>query len=610
MNRFLRNIAEKFKRWPMQKKMFCSFALPTILIILTANAIAFPMVSESYKKQLKNMVSQTNDQAQDFIMNYAENMDYISQLITHNWDIKATLSSANFGNYENGSDVYREFCDLNSEFESIELSNDIYRIGLYLPDEFSYSNNNYYFYPESELEARSDYSVLMKTIQENQYYFAAITEKESSNPKLSDNYFALFQPLRITTKTGKERLYVVKVEVLLDNLKQVLFNASSAMSSYTYLTDASGDLICSTDDSFCKNLKETAVSPAWMSSDWTKITVDKADYFVFSRQINRYKWQMFSLIPANEFFHQAEFIWVLAVILLICLAAAVAAISFFLSRYYAGRLSVINQKMKSLEKGDLGDRFILKSNSGDEIDEIYTNFNCMTEQLHCLMEERFQLGKKVASANLKALQAQINPHFLYNTLDLINWGAMDYGATQISDIARNLGQFYRLSLNHGKMAISIENELRHVEAYVNIENFHFGGAIKLVIEVPEDIRQFACLNIILQPFVENAIVHGIAEHPEIKKCSISIAAKQEEKDLIFSVHDDGLGMNEKQLAEILKEDSSSTYNGYGVKNINLRIHLCYGDGYGVSYKSIPAEGTTAYIRIPALTLDELNKTLK
>lgn len=610
MSRFLKSLTERFKRWPMQKKMFCSFALPTILIIVTANTIAFPIISDSYKKELRNTVSQTNDQAQNFIMNYAENMDYISQLITRNWEIKAVLSSAGFGDYKNGSDMYREFYTLNSKFESIELSNDVYRIGLYLPDKFLYSNNNYYFYPESELQARRDYSTLMKTIRANQYYFAAVTEKKSSNPQLTDDYLALFQPLRITTETGTERLYVVKVEVLLDNLKQVLYNAGNAMGSRTYLTDASGGLICSTDDGVYRRLKQTGDLPEWTTPDWTETAIGGTDYFVFSRQLNRYKWQIFSLIPSNEFFHRAEFIWVLAFILLICLAAAVAVISYRLSRYYSGRLSVINQKMKSLEKGDLNDRFILKRDSGDEIDEIYSNFNYMAEQLHRLMEERFKLGKEVASANMKALQAQINPHFLYNTLDLINWGAMDYGATQVANIARNLGQFYRLSLNHGKMAISIGDELHHVEVYVNIENAHFGGAINLTVEVPEEIRRLACLNIILQPFVENAIVHGIAEHPDILECNIAIDVRREGKDLLFAVHDDGPGMNQKKLDGILKDNSSSTYNGYGVKNINSRIRLCYGESYGVSYKSVPMEGTTVYIRIPALSLEELDELLQ
>lgn len=611
MKRFWNGIKEKFKRWPMQKKMFFSYTVPTILIIVASNILAFPIISNSYQQELKNTILQTNDQAQNFMMNYAENMDYISQLITQNWEIKDTLSSSGFGVYQNDSESYREFYKLNSEFRSIELSNRVYRIGIYMPDRFLYTNNNYYFYPESDLKTRSDYAELMRTVWENRYYFATAKEKTASNPEETDSYLALFQPLRITNPQGVEYLYVVKVEIPLEHLTQVLSNAADTVNGQTtYLTSASGKLICATDGGVYTRLRQIGSLPSWNVKDWEKVTVGEKSYFVFSRQVQHYKWQIVSLIPQNEFFRRTGFIWLLAAVLLICLASAVAFISYFLSRYYAGRLSKINQKMKSLESGDMSDRFVLKKDSGDEVDEIYANFNYMAERLHRLMKEHFRLGKEVASANLKALQAQINPHFLYNTLDLINWGAMDYGAVQVAEIARNLGQFYRLSLNHGKTAIRIEDELRHVEAYVSIENAHFSGAISLDTNVPDDIRHLACPNIILQPFVENAIVHGIAKHPEIVECNISITARRQENDILFALHDDGPGMDEKQTEAILKEDFSGAYNGYGVRNINLRLRLCYGKEYGVFYKSARSGGTTAYIRIPAIGLDDLNALLK
>lgn len=610
VSRLFKKIIEKFRCWPIQEKMFYSYAIPTILVFVTASAVAFPIISANYKRELKSTISQTNDQAQNFITNYAQNMDYISQLITWNGDIKATLSSGRFGDYENGSDSYREFYTLNKEFESIELSNDVYRIGIYLPDRCLYANNNYYFYPESELKNRSDYPVLMQSIQSNRYYFAAIDERKSYNPQMTDRYLALFRPLCVTDQAGVEHMYVVKVETLLDNLKQVLYNAGNATDSNIYLTDSSNNLICAKNDQAYNQLKKTGSLPEWKVQDWTEIAIGGNNYFVISRQIEHYRWQIFSLMPSNEFFRRTKFIWTLVVVLLLCLSAAATAVSYRLSRYFTRRLSVISQKMKGLEKGDLNDHFVLKKNSGDEIDKIYANFNYMTEQLHQLMKDRFKLGKDAASANLKALQAQINPHFLYNTLDLINWGAIDHGADQVAEIARNLGQFYRLSLNHGKMAIQIENELQHVEAYVNIENVHFGGAINLTIEVSKEIRRLACLNIILQPFVENSIVHGIAKHPDILECNIEITAQRNGKDLIFAIRDDGPGMNQGKLDGILQDGSSSTYNGYGVKNILSRIQLCYGKEYGVSYQSIPMEGTTAYIHIPALSLEELNDLLK
>ncbi len=140
------------------------------------------------------------------------------------------------------------------------------------------------------------------------------------------------------------------------------------------------------------------------------------------------------------------------------------------------------------------------------------------------MQQQYKSGKAVKSAQLKALQAQIKPHFLYNTLDLINWEAMDHGAPEIAEIAKSLARFYRISLNRGQQVVTIEQELRHVEAYVKIQNHHFDGAISLKTDVPEELLPLGCINIILQPLVENSIMHGIAEIPYIQECNVSISA--------------------------------------------------------------------------------------
>jgi two-component system sensor histidine kinase YesM len=248
--------------------------------------------------------------------------------------------------------------------------------------------------------------------------------------------------------------------------------------------------------------------------------------------------------------------------------------------------------------------------SGDEIDGIYRNFNRMAEELQRLMEEHYRQGKSVVTAELRALQSQINPHFLYNTLDLINWEAMKYKAGNIAEIAQSLGLFYRLSLNHGKAALLIKSELRHVEAYVRIENVHFDGAIHLEIVVPEKIQSYACLGIILQPFVENAIVHGIAEHPEIKECTVCISAEFDEQGIAFDIRDNGPGMSYERQRQILDNSFSSTGSGYGIQNINSRLKLCYGENYGVSFDSAPGSGTIVHIRIPAMTLGQLEKLLQ
>lgn len=600
-----------YARLPMQRKMLYAYAVPVIAVCVLANLLALPLITASYAHQLKHGIEQASDQADNFVADYTDTMYYISQLITQNGNIRAALSMPEFGSHTAPDEAYREYFLLNSEFESISFSNSTYNIGLFVPDALLYSNNNHYFYPQSTLESRSDYANLRNALQRGRPYFALAQEKRSSNPSLTDDYLALFQAMTVE-QNGQEVTYVVKVELLMQNVRELLYHANSTENGLVYLTDASGRFLGSTDDARYTALGKTGPLPVARADDWTRVKLGGVQYYLVWRQIGKYNWQLFSLIPQREFSRQMSFLWILTIAVILSLSVTVAYVSYRLSRYYVGRLSGLGLKMKQLESGDLGEGLLLreKKRSSDEIDAIYNDFNYMVGELRRLMDERFRLGREAAAAELKALQAQINPHFLYNTLDLINWGAMDYGADQVAEIARNLGQFYRLSLNHGRMSIRIGDELRHVEAYVKIENVHFGGAVNLELDVPEEIRQLGCLNIILQPFVENAIVHGIAEHSDIVECNIAIAARQQGNDLLFAITDDGPGMDGRQLANILETSSSSTYNGYGVKNIHSRLKLCYGPGYGVSYQSQEGLGTTVTLKIPALTVEQLDDLLK
>ena len=250
----------------------------------------------------------------------------------------------------------------------------------------------------------------------------------------------------------------------------------------------------------------------------------------------------------------------------------------------------------------------------------------MAVQLRHLMQEHYEMGKSVKSAELRALQAQINPHFLYNTLELVNWMSIDYSAPEIGEIVQALATFYRLSLNRGSNLLTIREELRHVQSYVEIENYHFEHAINLTIDVPGHIMDLACPNIILQPLVENSIMHGIAEHPEITECNISICVREVEKDLIFTIEDDGPGIPDELIPVLTGtepsdsaggadrssagaaagrgSDGAKASGGYGVRNINFRLKLYFGEQYGLTYLPDQEQGTTVEIRIPALTPEQ------
>lgn len=611
MKKRITDVITVYKNLSMQKKMIYAFSIPVILICMLINLVSYNVISKNYENQLRYSVNQSCEQARAFLLNYIENMYYTTELISENNRVEEVLSSSDFSKNKDLAEQYREFWNLNNTFQIIESSNPSFRCGLYIPDNFIYSNNNYYLYPESSLRKSVDYEELMQRITKGKMYFTILNEIVSYNPERREANLALFNTVEVNNENGEDNVYVCKVEISVTELEKVLKNAKNTRNGLVYILDSDGKVLISSDDQSVKKMYEAGELPRSKMDSWSQWKIGGKAYYAIWQSIAEPDWQMISLIPVSKFHQESSFIWFMIAAIVIVVSIAVVIISVMLSRYYVGRLKRLNKKMKDLESGNLNVSFSAQSEqSGDEIDKIFINFNYMTEKLRGLMREHYKLGKKVMSAELKALQAQINPHFLYNTLDLINWSAMDYEAQEIVDITQNLGQFYRLSLNHGKNAILIDDELRHVEAYVKIENVHFDSAISLTIDVPEEIRSYACLNIILQPFVENSIVHGIAEHSEIKECNIKISAVIEDKDIIFHIEDDAKGMSSQQVAQILDNSSQNENNGYGVKNINFRIKLCYGDRYGISYDSIPEKGTTVHMRVPVMTYDELEKNLK
>jgi two-component system sensor histidine kinase YesM len=215
------------------------------------------------------------------------------------------------------------------------------------------------------------------------------------------------------------------------------------------------------------------------------------------------------------------------------------------------------------------------------------------------------LGKEVKNAEMKALQAQINPHFLYNTLELINLMALRNNVPEISEIIQTLAKFYKLSLSQGKNVISIEDEISHIETYVKLQNFRFKNKINLVLNVDENLYNYSIMKLVLQPIIENSILHGILEK-EKQTGVITVNVKLNDNSIHFSIEDDGIGMTAEQTAKLLEIDKNElkTKQGYGIKNVNHRIKLYYGNEYGLSYTSSPHQGTKVDIIILAQKLSD------
>lgn len=326
-----------------------------------------------------------------------------------------------------------------------------------------------------------------------------------------------------------------------------------------------------------------------------------ADYTILCEQSNTTGWTVWLYQPVGLAGESMRPIGVMAgVTILICIFAAVLAY-FITSGMVSGRIERLTCLMQEVQEGSMDMQ--VGSDDRDEIGMLYRGFGSMMKRIRTLINEVY-LGKITQKeAELKALQAQINPHFLYNTLSLINWKALAAGEEDISRMTLAMSNFYRTALNRGRNVLQVEAELSNTRAYLEIQSMLHDGDFDYEIEVQPEILQCESLNLILQPLVENAIHHGIEEKTD-GRGKISVRGWKEDNCVWFMVEDNGVGMEQKVADKILTMESK----GYGVRNVDERIRLCYGEKYAMKVESVVGKGTKMTIHFPAKQLVDIQKS--
>ena len=326
-----------------------------------------------------------------------------------------------------------------------------------------------------------------------------------------------------------------------------------------------------------------------------------ADYTILCEQSNTTGWTVWLYQPVGLAGESMRPIGVMAgVTILICIFAAVLAY-FITSGMVSGRIERLTCLMQEVQEGSMDMQ--VGSDDRDEIGMLYRGFGSMMKRIRTLINEVY-LGKITQKeAELKALQAQINPHFLYNTLSLINWKALAAGEEDISRMTLAMSTFYRTALNRGRNVLQVEAELSNTRAYLEIQSMLHDGDFDYEIEVQPEILQCESLNLILQPLVENAIHHGIEEKTD-GRGKISVRGWKEDNCVWFMVEDNGVGMEQKVADKILTMESK----GYGVRNVDERIRLCYGEKYAMKVESVVGKGTKMTIHFPAKQLVDIQKS--
>lgn len=323
----------------------------------------------------------------------------------------------------------------------------------------------------------------------------------------------------------------------------------------------------------------------------TSLNYLKEHYVCIEKKIEDTKWNFCLYQPKEEL---EKSVWTLLLgnipVLLLCLLL-ILLLGYFFSRKMVERLEQLTENMNQI---NLGLRKVtVVSQSKDEIGVLVRTFTRMMDEINKLISQIYEAKIKLQKTEMKALQAQINPHFLYNSLSIINWKALEADNEEISRITLALSTYYRTSLNKGETMTIAANEIRNIDAYLQIQLIMHDNSFQVIKEIQEDALSYSVPKLILQPLVENAIEHGLdVSEKEEKWLKISVC---KEKDaLIMAVEDNGMGMSEEQAKSIITYRSK----GYGVRNVNDRITLLYGEEYHLRVKSRQGEGCRIEIVIP------------
>ena len=384
----------------------------------------------------------------------------------------------------------------------------------------------------------------------------------------------------------------VALDLRFASISSYINNVGIGQHGYCFLMDESGILYHPQQQLIYSQLKSEDTDTLAYLPDGT---YSESNVIYVLQTVEGSPWRVVGVSYVDELVTSSlwENFWLLALAAVAILLAALVS-SIVISRALSRPLKGLSRAMRLFEKN--ADTFTYAPVGGArEVQELSESFGHMVVKIQHLMETVRREEINLRKTELKALQAQINPHFLYNTLDSIAWMCEQGRNDEAVQMVNALAQLFRISISRGHELIPIRSELRHAESYLKIQKHRYKNQFSYRFDVDESCLDFLCNKITLQPIIENAIYHGI--NGLVDEGEIVITLRADGSDVVFTVADNGVGMEAEQIQAILRKERSD-HTGIGIKNVNDRLKIYFGEGYGITIDSEPDVGTTVTIRMP------------
>lgn len=557
-----------FKNLRFKKKLFLSY-LVVIIIPITVLGLY------SYNQAERFLLNQQMQGLSESVRQISENLNY--KLNRYNTVISFLVFNSQIIQIVNNQDAnyFDKYISFSGTLDPLintilSTNNDIDKILIY-------TNN-------SNLTERADSINSLSRIERAPWFSRVITQRKLhwviENRELT-GFFRFPEPYKHAP------LNLLSIKMKYDKVFDIHINKLSEYG--IFVSDHENDILFSKNTIGNKKLHEQ--ESTIIVSEEGKATINGVDCILIKKRIEEAGWNLYFYSPVSSVVIDAsEIIKATIIIIFLCLGILIL-ITFVFSNTFVKRIDNLNKKMKIVEDGNL--RINVFSSSKDEIGELTNSFGKMLNKINTLIDEVYSSKIVQKEAELKALQAQINPHFLYNTLSLINWKAITIDAMEISQITTNVSKFYRTILNKGRDVISVKDEVALTKCYIEIQLALHKNSFDVEYYISDEIYSYYMNKIILQPIVENAIEHGI-DHKLEGRGKLILSGYTHNGSLYFKIQDNGPGFPKEKIHTIFSTDTG----GYGLKNVQERIRFFFGDEYGMSIADEKGMGTCVTVKIP------------
>ena len=590
----------------MEYKLLLSHLTLSVLAILLLTTLLYTNSAGILERKLLNSAEATSEK----IILSLENIIQKYDNMTYSFSMMETVTDiySHPGPDYDYSSIRKDRTDFENAMFScipVQIRNSVpdCDIRVYFQDSFPYFNNASRYFTYSSIEEEDWFKRVYSTYRQNRSSFFILSSQELSGEKSEDTPYMSIARVMPDKNYYPSPLAILRLDFPESYLNEAI-NPNNFDNALTFLVSDETNRLVSLSSASTESLyRELTLSRPVPDSDtldsWHRYRLDGTDYFVIRQTLPSYPLTLITMLPSksllSEYYLHRNFTFLIGGILLVfCLF-----LSTVLAKTMSGRIIRLTSRMKQVKKGELISLPSSIIQGKDEIGELTSTYNYMIHAMEDLIEKEYLLGQETKNAELKILQAQINPHFLYNTLDMIQWFAEEGMLSQIEESVSSLATFYRLSLSNGKEFISLREEMEHVRSYIRLQRLRFPDTFLYKEELDEGLLDYLLPKTTLQPLVENAITHGLQESKRIPGHLLIKIEKEEGKNIRISILDDGAGM--KKPPRTTPNGGTSRENsghGFGIPNVSSRLTLLYGPGYGVVFEQNIPEGTIAIVRIP------------